>query len=451
MRNAGINNTTTIHDSRFSIAHKTNFFVYNIVMKATFENSVLVLQQLLKIPSVKQDAAEGAPFGKANADALNFMLNFMQGCGFRVKNVDGFCGFAEIGDPDAELFAVLGHLDVVPEGAGWTFDPYGGEIDSGKLYGRGAEDNKGPTVAAIFAALNLLQQGKTLKKRLRFIFGCDEESGWACMDRYKETEELPAMGFAPDADFPVVNCEKGLVYHKVALPLPAGIIKIEGGERANIVPSEAKAILQNGSIIKTQGKSSHASKPQEGDNAIVKLLKELNDTTHLPSPISHLTSLYNAFKCYNGTGVNLNLGDNESGALTMNLGTAKTVNGNLELGVDVRHPITYDKNEITKRLTKALPFCKVEQGRFHLPLYVAESDFLVQSLLKAYNEVMGGNARPITIGGATYARAFNKCVSFGPVFPNDVATLHQKDECVTLENYQKMQLIFGKALEKLCF
>jgi succinyl-diaminopimelate desuccinylase len=240
-----------------------------------------------------------------------------------------------------------------------------------------------------------------------------------------------------------------VVYHSVTLPLPKGITKIEGGERANIVASAAKAYLANGEIIGADGKASHASKPQEGDNAIVKLLKMLVGSQKSNFDLAKLAA---ALDCYYGSGVNLDIFDKESGRLTMNVGTVKTINGNLEFEIDIRHPITYDRSEIEKRLRDALPFCTVlQRPHFHLPLYVEENSFLIQSLLGAYNEVTGENAKPITIGGATYARAFENCVSFGPVFPCDKATIHQADECIALENYKKMQLIFYKAIEKLCF
>ena len=407
-------------------------------MIANFKNSTAVLQKLLTFKSVQTEALPNMPFGEENAKCLNFMLDVCKNLGFLTKNVDNYCGYAEIGT--GELFGVLGHLDVVPEGENWNYPAYGGEIHDGKIYGRGAEDNKGPMVAALFACAKLLQDGKTPNKRIRFIFGSNEESGWKCMERYEKTEEMPALGFSPDADFPVVNCEKGVIYHTITCPLPKGIKEITGGERANIVPPYAKAILESGEIIETHGKAAHGSKPQIGENAIVKLLEKVA-----------IGDLYKKLSCYNGSGLNLNISDKESGNLTMNLGTIITENGYLKLQIDIRYPITFEKDFITETIKKALPFCTVEQGAYHRPIYVSPEDDLIKSLLWAYEKVTGTKAKPITIGGATYARCLNKGVSFGPVFPNEKSTIHQENEFMSVANFEKLQNIYGLALEKLCF
>ena len=48
------------------------------------------------------------------------------------------------------------------------------------------------------------------KKRIHMIIGTDEESDWKCTDRYFKTEEMPTLGFAPDAEFPCIHGEKAL-------------------------------------------------------------------------------------------------------------------------------------------------------------------------------------------------------------------------------------------------
>ena len=164
------------------------------------------LKEILRINSVQAPAENGMPFGKGAYDCLVYALDMMQKSGLTVKNIDGYCGWGEIGEGD--LFGILCHLDVVPVGKGWRYPPFGATEENGKIYARGALDDKGPFMAAFFALERLLDEGLKPKKRIRFILGCNEESGWACMDRYKETEEMPALGFSPDADFPVINGEK---------------------------------------------------------------------------------------------------------------------------------------------------------------------------------------------------------------------------------------------------
>lgn len=420
------------------------------------------MKSLIRFNTVEDEPSCGAPFGAGNAQCLNFALEKMQAEGFSIKNGDGYYGYGEIGS--GELFGVLNHLDVVPVGIGWSKDPFGAEEVDGKVFGRGALDDKGPFAAAFFAAVKLLKEGCTPKKRLRFILGCDEESGWKCMDAYVKNEEMPAIGFSPDGDFPVINCEKGIVYHELACPLPKNFLSLSGGERANMVPNYAEATLIdcdktrkllaangveyqliNGSLKVTAiGKSAHGSHPEQGENALIALLSKLSFAD------DNLKAIYEAFRYSDGMGVGLKISDNESGALTLNLGCASTQDGFIKFELDVRHPISRDKDEITAALNKIIPV-KVTQGFYHLPLYVPRDNFLVTTLIEAYNEVTGENAEPISIGGGTYARVLPLGVAFGPCFPNGNGGMHCADEFMSVVDFNKMIDIYYLALKKICF
>ncbi len=420
------------------------------------------LIEVLKYDSVQGEPEPGKPFGKGVYDCLCYSLELMKSMGFRVKNVDGYCGWGEIGE--GELFGVLCHLDVVPVGKGWTFPPFGAEEHNGKIYARGALDDKSPFIATLYAIKALLDEGRLPKKRIRIILGCNEESGWGCMDRYVKTEEMPVMGFSPDADFPVIYCEKGIVYHSISYPKPLGLEFITAGERANMVPDEAvckvlfdKELFEKAKLclaetevcgeylaIKTHGVSAHGSTPENGENALIKLL----DILRIKYPV--FDELYKAFAANDGSGIGLNISDEPSGKLTLNLGTASTNANELVFELDVRHPVTYDKEFVTERLRENLTG-KVEQTFFHLPLYVEKDHVLVKSLLAAYNKVMGTNAEPISIGGGTYARVLPCGVAFGPVFPGSGANIHCPDEYVDVAEFNKSMEIYYEAIKTLCF
>lgn len=425
-----------------------------------YSKAIEFMKALIRFDTVEGEAETGAPFGRGNADCLRFALEKMAGFGFKTKNGEGYYGYGEIGE--GELFGVLNHLDVVPIGSGWTKDPFGAEEIDGRVYGRGALDDKGPFAAALYAAIKLLSEGYTPKKRLRFILGCDEESGWKCMDAYVKNEEMPSVGFSPDGDFPVINCEKGIVYHEIFCPLPENYISILGGERANMVPNYAEATLidcddirnkpersgveyeaRNGKIrVTAEGKSAHGSHPEQGENALIALLKKLDDKA--------LNKIYEAFRFSDGTGIGMKISDEESGALTLNLGCATTENGIIKFELDVRHPISFNKDEITAALKSTLPF-EINQGFYHLPLYVPKDNSLVTALISAYNEVTGENAEPIAIGGGTYARVLPLGVAFGPCFPKGNNGMHCADEYMDLDDFKKMMDIYYLALKKLCF
>lgn len=167
-------------------------------------------QDLIRFKSVKTPAEPGKPFGTGIDDCLTFALKTAEDFGFATRNVDHYAGYAEMGQ-GSEMVGVLVHLDVVPEGDGWTHDPYGGELADGRIYGRGVNDNKGPAAAVLIAMKAIQDSGVSLSKRVRLIFGTDEESGWACMDYYKQHEEIPAVAFSPDADFPAIHGEMGIL------------------------------------------------------------------------------------------------------------------------------------------------------------------------------------------------------------------------------------------------
>lgn len=431
-------------------------------MDLSIENAINALKGLLQIPSVESEAVPGKPFGKGAADALDYSLNLMDKLGFKTKNGDYYYGYGEIGD--GELFGILAHLDVVPEGDGWLHAPYGGEIVENRLYGRGAEDDKGPFVAALFSAARLLAEGYMPKKRIRFIVGCDEESGWECMKHYTEHEEMPSQGFSPDADFPVIYAEKGVLNIKIKFPLPNGV-SISGGTRVNIVPNKAEAIIDNDKLVASlarasglnttvvsdklhicsTGKSAHGSTPDKGINAIVPLFGALG----IKYPV--FNRLYAAFNSTSGEGINLNVSDTESGAATFNVGVCSVHGGDLDVLVDIRYPVTFTEEFMLAGLKKEFPDAEISVTGSHKPLYVSQDSELVTKLLTAYNKVTGENAKPIAIGGATYARVLPSGVAFGPVFPKNESTIHQPNENISIDNFRTMSEIYYEAIKSLCF
>lgn len=428
-------------------------------MERYLNDAINSLQWLIRLDSVEEAPLSGKPFGQGCYDALEFTLNLAKSLGFKTKNVDGYAGHADIGK--GELFGILGHLDTVPHGTGWTYPPTGGVIDNNKLYGRGALDNKGPLISCLYAVKALIDDGYTPNKKIRLIFGCDEESGWKCIEHYFEKEEMPKMGFSPDADFPAINCEKGLSYYHLNTALPDSVISIKGGVRANMVPDYASALIttepvnridakvtkkEEGYLIETFGKAAHASTPDKGDNALWKLFRVLSDTLGGIFDVIH-----SKLTAYDGSKCSLKLSDDKSGSLTMNLGTADTEGKELKIVLDFRHPISYTRDEILSILLKELPEFQITKGNFHNPLYVPKNHPLVRELLGAYKDVTGEDAEPITIGGGTYARALPLAVAFGPIFPGQISTIHSKDEYIGLDDFLKMSKIYYEAIKRLCF
>ncbi|MCY7798843.1 Sapep family Mn(2+)-dependent dipeptidase, partial [Bacillus haynesii] len=261
------------------------------------------IQGFLKINSVldEETAGPGRPFGKGIQECLTALLNKGEESGFTVKNLDGYAGHIEWGKGE-EIIGVLCHIDVVPPGDGWTSDPFAAEIRDGRIYARGALDDKGPTMAAFHALKIVKDSGLPLSKRIRMIIGTDEESDWRCVEHYFKHEEMPSAGFAPDADFPIIYAEKGLIDAALKIETDQAetgadlVLEIfRSGRRLNMVPDDAEAvlagaapsgfeesfarfvkekraegrILQEGGrlTLTVYGKSAHAMEPNNGVNA----------------------------------------------------------------------------------------------------------------------------------------------------------------------------------------
>ena len=177
---------------------------------------MVALSGALAIPSVKDSATANsdAPFGKEVRRALEFMLKTAEGRGFTAENMDNYVGRVRWGG-DGIQYAVPTHVDVVPEGTGWTVPPFAGTIKDGRLYGRGSTDDKGPGVASIFAlaAAHAALQAQHIEPRnaIMLLFGTDEESGMSDFDYYFKKYGTPETGFSPDGEFPIINGEKGIL------------------------------------------------------------------------------------------------------------------------------------------------------------------------------------------------------------------------------------------------
>ena len=180
------------------------------------EEIILKTQELIRIPSVYTKSNNlDKPFGENANNALEYVLNLGKKLGFRTKNIDGYCGYIEFGEGE-ELIGIIGHLDVVPEGEGWTFPPFSATISNSKIFGRGAIDDKGPVISSLYAMKAVMDNCKVYK-RVRLILGLNEENNWNCIKHYKEVEESPSFGFSPDADFPCIYAEKSILNASISM------------------------------------------------------------------------------------------------------------------------------------------------------------------------------------------------------------------------------------------
>lgn len=443
------------------------------------------MSTLIGFPGVKSAAAgEGAPFGMAIKETLDFMLQKAESYGFSCVNMEGYIGYSDyIGTEDKELMGILAHLDVVPVDDNWNTDPFEAVVKEGKIFGRGTMDDKGPALAALFAMRALRECGFEPRKSIRLILGCDEESGMECLKYYCEHGKIPDFSISPDAMYPVVNSEKNIYVSPYIRKFEADTvseIEIQCGEKSNIVPSKARAVLpfeqslveekiskemkllgyeydicmeEEKTVLYIYGISCHASLPESGKNALQGLLHALKCLPLTGVDKLIVDTIYEAFALeYNGQSVGLDISDT-SGNTTINLGVLNWDKNSVRLAIDMRLPHCVTKEvvdlAINSVLEKAL-LMKDTNEHFSPGIYFEEESEFIQTLLKVYQSVTNDmETRPIQIGGGTYARQLPNAVAFGTEFPDDENVVHKPNEYITVEKLVLNVKILAKAIIEL--
>lgn len=402
------------------------------------------LQKLVSFQSIAKEEGPEYPYGKEVHRAKEYVLNLAKSFGMRVTDVPGKYAYIEIGE-GPRLIGILSHLDVVPVGDGWTQDPFGGEIVDGKIYGRGTTDDKGPTIAVLYA-MKTLKEKSTPPARIRLILGQTEENGeWRDIEAYTEAEEIPECGFTPDGDFPAIQNELGAMVFQVEMPrAESGFREGEGGTAPNMVPAHARVKTEFGSY-EASGKACHGCAPWLGVNGISALMEKV----HRAEPENRFAEMYADLIGKTIYGEKLGIAaEDESGKLTLNAGLLEVGADKVTLMVDIRYPAKKNPDEISGSLVRQFSSygasCEcVYQVR---PLYTPSGSPVLNALLSAYREVTGDESRPISIGGGTYAKAMPNMVAFGPNFPGHENREHMEDEYILVDDFLKLEEIYERAL-----
>ena len=525
------------------------------------------LKSLIRIPSEKQAAEPGKPFGAPAAEALAQGIEILEKYGFAVTNYDNYAIAADFNQEEKGL-DILAHLDVVPAGEGWqetdpftplikegkmfgrgtaddkgpaiaaiyamravkelgyplkknvrlvlgsdeecgssdleyyykkeveapcTFspetDPFTPLIKEGKMFGRGTADDKGPAIAAIYAMRAVKELGYPLKKNVRLVLGSDEECGSSDLEYYYKKEVEAPCTFSPDAEFPVINIEKGGMrghFEKTSNAGTTGVrlASLQAGTKLNVVPGKAYAELagmakedlktctdeteqktgvsfvledtENGNIkITACGAFAHASTPEMGNNALTALLQLLAsvgmEESELKNDISFLAKVY-PHGDGKGAGLGVAMSDEESGELTLSLDLMNYDGKTLTGSYDCRAPICATKENLydtAEQNMKKGGFSMEGSGMFpphHVP---ADSPF-VQTLLQCYTDVTGKPGKPFAIGGGTYVHHLKNGVAFGCADLEVDNRMHGADEFVEIECLKECVVIFAEAIVRIC-
>lgn len=443
------------------------------------QDMVNTLGELIAFQSFRQNPSEGAPFGGPARECLDRALEICKGFGFITENKDGYVGRAAISTQESAL-GILAHLDVVPAGDGWSFEPYKATVSDGKVFGRGAMDDKGPAVSVIYAMKALHDLKVPLKSGVELLLGTDEECGSSDLKYYTEHAKMPKQLFTPDANYPLINIEKGHIGARFSASAKSDILlELHGGRTINAVPASAAAVLKNvseaqillaeknaectvkfdvtreGDALKVtaEGVSAHASTPDMGDNALTGLIKLLSNIGNSDPAIELLRGLAREFpyKETDGKAAGVKSCDDISGALTLVLSILDYEQGAFSGGIDIRFPVCDSVKKVSEKLGAALKRAGFESEINGAEPHCVPSDSpFIKELLGAYEAVTGKKGEPMAIGGGTYVHGITGGVAFGCEIEGEDNRIHGADEFIRIDALVENAKIFAEAIVRVC-
>lgn len=451
-----------------------------------FDETLEGIAKIIKIKTVKANSIGDAPFGENLKFALKEILKIAENLGFKTKNLDNYIGYAEIGEGE-DYIGILGHIDVVPEGdtRNWSVPPYSATIQDGLLISRGALDNKGPIISALYAIKALTETNPNFKKRVRIIFGTNEESGDEDIKHYLKYEKPPKYAFTPDGRFPVIFSEKGIYTFSYLFdfdPNKTKIVELNSGTKSNIIPERAEIVLrdveeqkikedvsnienkskckfnivklENGNIkVEIKGKSGHASHPEKGINSILGMYVLLDNILTTEDDLKEFVSFINlnVGETTDGRFLGIECKNEEMGDLTISAGISKIIDNQIYIKFNIRYPATTSKEELDKKLFAKRVGSKIifRSENNNNPLYFPKNSILVETLQRVYKNITGRDEEPAALGGGTYAKLMPNTVAFGPNYKEFNGNPHGFDECIEIKMLKEGMEIYARAVLEL--
>lgn len=436
-------------------------------IEQTLRTQIEDLKTLVRIPSVSRGtpAEPGKPFGKVVYEALEAALAIARRLGLKAWDVDGYCGVVEYGEGE-EMLGILAHLDVVPEGEGWSVPPYSATEKDGRIIGRGTLDDKSPALSAIYALAAIKECGFRMKRRVRVILGCDEERGSLGVEHYLKVEGQPTMAFTPDAEYPVVNSEMGILQSTYEKKY-ASQLRIECGSAANVIPGVIRAELPVKAVpvaapggftatfdenrITVEGRGGHASMPEFAKNALQAMLLVLVQQPLPKEDKATVLALHALWKLdMHGETLGIDVTD-ESGRITYSPDVIRFDETGVRFTADCRHPFSAKAEDLLAAWDQAYGaagFARIGESIKPGHFIPADSE-LVSTLMNVYNELNGSDAKPLSMGGGTYAREMENAVAFGTVREGEESMCHMPDESISIEDIRFNTNCMAEAIRRL--
>lgn len=353
-----------------------------------------------------------------DAGCQEVMIQRLEAIGFQVErmrfdDVENF--WARRGD-STPLYAFAGHTDVVPTGPEehWQHPPFEPTIEDGMLYGRGAADMKGSLAAMVTACERFIAEHPDHKGSIGLLITSDEE-GVAINGTVKVIEQLEARNEKID------GC---LVGEPTSTSAVGDVIK--NGRRGSL----------NG-VLTVHGVQGHVAYPHHAENPI-----------HTVSPVlAELTSITwdNGNEFFPPTAFQIS---------NINGGTGATnvIPGDVRIVFNFRYCTETTQEELQHRVETILNKhdlkYDIEWGFSGLP-FLTPSGELVDAARSAVKAVQGFDAELSTTGGTSDGRFIAptgaQVLELGPLN----ATIHKVNECVSVEDLDKLSEMYQHVLEEL--
>ena len=455
-----------------TVKRKAKETLYDVITKQYHDDLLKNLGEFVAINSVldEETISKENPFGQGVTNALTYIANLAQDDGFEVRNyankvVEIICG-------EGKNITILAHADVVPAGTGWDQEPFQMVDHGDRLTGRGVADDKGPLLAAYYAMKAVRDNHLQGDYQIRFIVGGNEESGSAGVEYYfqKLKKPQPDFGFSPDAEYPLIFAEKGIINFEVKKKLNLKHVhSIHGGVASNSVIEKCDVVmdydpefityltdhgykttsLRDGDSITVTflGVAAHGSTPELGSNAGMAAIKALAKF-YTNKDLLHLYGCYGNLQGY---GLEAYANSDEMGHNTLNVGIIDwDENGEFKMIVNFRYVDRCHVDEAQYNIKEhSKPFSVDFLSESKLLFYPKES-VLVQTLLQAYQKETGDyKSTPKAIGGGTYAKEADNVVAFGAEFPGWNSYMHSPGEQVKKADLFKSISIYAKAIVDL--
>ena len=460
------------------------------------------LGKIMKINSVRSESKDGAPYGVESRAVLSLAQSMLEDRGFDVSVFEDMMITAEYG-PAPVIMGILAHLDIVDVGDGWDSDPLELVEKDGVLYGRGVVDNKGPSVAAMYALYCARELYPQLTHGVQIILGSGEETGFDDVTQYLMKNKTPPNVFTPDAEYAVVNVEKGRftptfgAKWEKETELPR-VVSIIGGKTSNIVPHHAEAIVEGFSVedverfcreysnktgvklsanpydcansnelftcvstpcecvlITAEGKAAHSSFPERGNNAQTAIIELLASMPFAKSKgFEYICALNRLFPHddKNGTAFGIEMSDDVAGKMTVNFSVLRFTEYEFSGTFDSRTPICADEKDLVG-ITKATFEREGIDVTYHVlkkSHYTPKETPFVQKLLNLYEEYTGKPGECTSMGGLTYVHDIEGGVAFGVVMPGEDNKAHGANEYIKKEQLITSAKMFTQAIIDMC-